>query len=85
MAWAWFDIYNLSEMETKGIPQKEIEVDLEGLGIQKILIFKNRFYGVIFKETVLIPKLNGRNGFEKNGVSAYIDEQKHLWVGYNEN
>lgn len=82
MAWSWFNVYDLKEIEKKDIPQKEIEVDLEDIGIQKILIYKANYYGVIFKGVVLTPKLNGRNGFQKDGVSAYIDESKNLWVGY---
>lgn len=84
MAWAWFDIYDLNEMERKGIPQKEIEVELEDLGLQKILIYKANYYGVIFKGVALTPKLNKRNGFSKEGVGAYIDGENHLWAGYNE-
>lgn len=83
--WSWYDIYDLKEMDAKGINQKEIEVDLESIGKQNILIIKANFYTVIFKGVALTPKLNGRNGFEKDGVSAYIDEDNHLWVGVNEN
>ncbi len=80
--WAWYDIYDLKKMK---VNQKELEVDLESIGKQNILITKANFYTVIFKGVALTPKLNGRNGFEKDGVSAYIDEDNHLWVGVNEN
>lgn len=84
MAWAWYNVLNLNDFEKKGIPQTEIEVDMEGIGLQKILVFKKNFINVIFKETVLTPKMNDRNGFEKNGLSAYIDLENNLWVGFNE-
>lgn len=84
--WQWYKIFNLDELNRWNVPDYYLTVNLRGLGQQEILIARGFNVSVVFMGYWITPGLNGRNGFSVNDkVSAYIDDENNLWVGYNEN
>ena len=84
--WKWYKIFNLSTLDALNVPDYYLSVNLRGLGKQEIVIAKGFNVSVLFLGYWITPMLNNRNGFSvEDKVSAYIDEENNLWVGYNEN
>ncbi|MDR2426821.1 MAG: hypothetical protein LBD46_06575 [Endomicrobium sp.] len=80
--WQWYRIFNLNDFDALSVPDYTFSIELEGKGFQTFRIIKGLLYSVIVDGIFLTPFLNGRNGFEKDNKSAYIDEDNNLWVGY---
>ena len=84
--WKWYKLLNLSEIDRLDVPDYYLNIDMEELGIQNIVISRGFGYSVLFLGYWITPELNNRNGYiVENKVSAYIDEQRNLWVGFNAN
>lgn len=82
--WRWYKIFNLNELNRLNIPDYYLNINLRGLGNQDIVISKGFNISVLFLGYWITPMLNNRNGFSvQNKVSAYIDNENNLWVGYN--
>lgn len=84
--WKWYKLLNLSEIDRLDVPDYYLNIDMEELGIQNIVISRGFGYSVLFLGYWITPGLNNRNAYiVENKVSAYIDEQRNLWVGFNAN
>lgn len=82
--WKWFNVFNLSILDSLNVPDYYLNVNLRGLGSQDILIAKGFKISVAFMGYWITPGLNGKNGFNvQDKVAAYIDDENNLWVGYN--
>lgn len=92
MAWAWFPIKTVAETLKNGVPDETIEVDLENIGIETIRFIKGQSTGVsadfsvgiIFRDFLLFPNMNGRNPFTKNDLVGAMIFEDQYWVGINE-
>lgn len=80
--WQWYKIFNLNDFDKLSVPDYSFEIELEDKGVQSFRICKGFLYSVIVDRIYLTPFLNDINGFNKNERSAYIDEERNLWVGY---
>lgn len=80
--WQWYKVFNLNNFDKLSVPDYVFEIELEDKGIQSFRICKGFLYSVIVDGIYLTPFLNDINGFNKNERSAYIDEERNLWVGY---
>lgn len=80
--WQWYKIFNLNDFDKLSVPDYAFEIELEDKGVQSFRICKGFLYSVIVDGIYLTPFLNDMNGFNKNERSAYIDEERNLWVGY---
>ena len=78
----WYNVGNKAIFEAKGIPQEEKTLDLEDLGEVSVVFLAGYNFGVIFNGEMLIPYMNGRNPFNKNETTCYVDENQDVWVGY---
>lgn len=84
--WKWYKLLNLSEIDRLDVPDYYLNIDMEELGVQNIVISQGFGYSVLFLGYWITPGLNNRNAYiVENKVSAYIDEQRNLWVGFNAN
>lgn len=80
--WQWYKVFNLNNFDKLSVPDYVFEIELEDKGVQSFRICKGFLYSVIVDRIYLTPFLNDINGFNKNERSAYIDEERNLWVGY---
>lgn len=84
--WQWWKVFNLDEFNAPDVPDRYLNVNLEGLGQTDIVIARGFNICICFLNYWLIPGLNNRNAFTAdNKVGAYIDDDNNLWVGRNEN
>jgi hypothetical protein len=81
--WQWYKIYNLDNFDKLGVTDYTFDIELEGRGWTTFRICKGTLYGVVVDGIYLAPSLNGKNEFNKGNRSAYIDDKRNLWVGYN--
>ena len=80
--WKWVNIINLNTFEAMGIPDFTFSADLEDFGVQSYRLLVGIATSVIVDGLILTPTMNGKNSFNKESRSAYIDENNNLWVGY---
>lgn len=80
--WQWYKIYNLDNFDELNVADYTFDIELEGRGVCIFRICKGNFYAVIVDGVYLVPFLNGKNGFNMDNRSAYIDAKRNLWVGY---
>lgn len=84
--WQWFKVFNVDEFNKWDVPDIYLKLNLRGLGEQEIVVARGFKTSILFLGYWLVPGLNNRNGFSvRDKVSAYIDDENTLWVGYNEN
>lgn len=84
MAVKWYNVANKDKFESLNIPQQELNLDLEGLGLTKVVLL-NGIGGlsVIFRGVMLTPYLNNRNPYAKDKTTAYLHPKTNdIWVGY---
>lgn len=82
MKYLWFNIINLNDFDALEICDYSFSVYLEDKGEQTFRLLKGFNYSIAVDGQYLTPYLNGKNGFNKNKRSAYIDADRNLWVGY---
>lgn len=86
MTWGWYPIKNVSETLLNDVPDETVEVELENIGTETIRFIKGfeSAVGIIFRDYLLFPNMNGRNPFTKDDeVGAMIYDGKY-YVGINE-
>lgn len=82
MAWDWFAIKEVSQVMAKNTPDETLTFDL-GNGSETIRFVQGFSVGIIFRNYLLFPNMNGRNPFTaNNSVGAFIKDGKY-WVGIN--
>jgi len=83
MAWAWYPVKKVSETLSKDVPDESIVINLENIGIETIRFIRGFSVGIIFRNFLLFPNMNGRNPFTQNNqVGAMIHDDQY-WVGIN--
>jgi hypothetical protein len=86
MAWAWYQIKEVTETLKNSVPDETTEVDLENIGIETIRFIRGfgESVGIIFKGFLLFPNMNSRNPFTKNDEVGAMIKEGFYWVGINE-
>tara|TARA_R110000787_G_scaffold130064_1_gene241984 strand:- start:2633 stop:2896 length:264 start_codon:yes stop_codon:yes gene_type:complete len=85
MAWSWYPIKEISEVMKNGEPDEVVDLNLEGLEDTSLRFIQGSSVGIIFRNYLLFPNMNGRNPFTKDDkVGAMIYEGRY-WVGINDN
>jgi hypothetical protein len=83
MAWNWYAIKEVDEIMLKNTPDQTFTFDL-GAGEETIRFIKGFSLGIIFRNYLLFPNLNGQNPFNaNNSVGAFIKDGKY-WLGVNQ-
>lgn len=80
--YTWFNIFNLNDFDALNVPDYTFPIELQGRGEYVFRVCKGISYSVIVDGIFLTPGLNGRNGFNFQERSAYVDENRNLWVGF---
>ena len=84
MAWGWYPIKKISETMQGGVPDETVDVELENVGTETIRFIQGFTVGIIFRNFLLFPNMNGRNPFAKNDSVGAMIKDGYYWVGINE-
>jgi len=86
MAWKWWKIQATSETLLNDVPDQTVDFTLDGLGDVTIRFIRgfDDAVGIIFKDFLLFPNLNGRNPFTQNEVVGAMIQDGYYWVGVDE-
>jgi hypothetical protein len=82
MAWNWYQIKKVDETMQEGVPDETLSVTLN-LGEETIRFIQGFSVGIIFRNFLLFPNMNGRNPFTKNDEVGAIIFEDYYWVGVN--
>ena len=85
MSWNWYKIKAVAETLKNDVPDETLEVNLANVGIETIRFIRGNRVGIIFKDFILFPNMNGRNPFTKNNEVGAMIYQDYYWVGINQN
>lgn len=81
MIYDWYNVINKDEFIALDIPQKTVEVILEGIGLREILVTKGIEISLLYDDVFLTVNLNGNNPFSFDGHAVYIDANNDIWLG----
>lgn len=71
----------MTEFLATGLTSKNYEVQLEGIGLENILVTKGNLISVLFLETFLSIDLNDLNPFVFEDKIVWLDPNNDVWVG----
>lgn len=86
-----YKVLNLDNFDALGIPRLDTTIKTTDLDKQELSVFKANFYNVMFLNLLFTIGLNDKNPVlkvneEKNlRVAAYVDDDRNLWIGYENN
>tara|TARA_R110000851_G_scaffold184676_2_gene334035 strand:- start:1334 stop:1594 length:261 start_codon:yes stop_codon:yes gene_type:complete len=84
MAWTWFPIKTVAETLQNGVPDETVALNLDGIGDETVRFIQGVTVGLIFRNFLLFPNMNGQNPFTKNDkIGAMIFEDQY-WIGIND-
>lgn len=86
MSWFWYNIGNVADILNNDVPDETIELELEDIGTQTIRFIRgfNDDVGIIFRNFLLFPNMNGRNPYTKNDEVGAMIKDNAYYVGVNE-
>lgn len=82
MAWNWYQIKKIDETMEEGVPDETLTVSLN-LGEEVIRFIQGFSVGIIFRDFLLFPNMNGRNPFTQNDQVGAMIFEDYYWVGVN--
>jgi hypothetical protein len=82
MEYNWYNIYNRDDFIAEDLVSKELEFDLEGMGLKTVMLYRGDGIGVVVDDVYLTVGLNDMNPFEFGGVAVYLDSNYDIWLGY---
>ena len=81
MSFDWYKLTNLDDFEALGLVSQKLTLDLEGLGHKDILVTKANAVSILFDGIFLTIGFNEKNPFEFEGHAVYLDENRDIWLG----
>lgn len=80
MRYDTYKLLNIDDFEAADIPSRELNVELEGVGLKNILVTKAGLIGVLYEGIFLCVDLNGENPFFFEDHAAFVDANRDLWL-----
>lgn len=83
-----YKVLNLDDFDALDIPRLDTQIKTKDLDVQDITLFKANLYNVMFLDLLFTIDLNGKNPIAKVNkdkklrVAVYVDNNRDLWVGY---
>lgn len=83
-----YKVLNLNDFDALDIPRLDTKIKTKDLDEQDITLFKANLYNVMFLDLLFTINLNNKNPVlkinnDKNlRVAVYVDDNRDLWVGY---
>lgn len=81
MSYDGYKIINYQEFLDSGLPSKELQFVLKGIGLKTILVTKGIHVGLVHDGVFLPVYLNGRNPFFFENYAVYLDDNEDIWLG----
>lgn len=86
-----YKVLNLDDFDALNVPRLDTTIKTEDLDEQPFTLFKGNLYNVMFLDLLFTVELNGVNPVLKVNsaknlrVAVYVDADRNLWVGYENN
>lgn len=86
-----YKVLNLNDFDALNIPRLDTTVKTPDLDKQELTVFKANVYNVMFLDLLFTINLNNKNPVVKINndknlrVAVYVDANRDLWVGYENN
>lgn len=86
-----YKVLNLNDFDALNIPRLDTTIKTPDLDKQELTVFKANLYNVMFLNLLFTIGLNDKKPVlkvnkEKNlRVAAYVDDDRNLWIGYENN
>lgn len=83
-----YKVLNLDDFDALDIPRLDTQIKTKDLDVQDITLFRANLYNVMFLDLLFTIDLNGKNPIAKVNkdkklrVAVYVDNNRDLWVGY---
>jgi hypothetical protein len=81
MTYKWYNIINQDDFIAMGFSSKQLEVDLEDIGVKTVLVTKGVGVSILYDGVFLTVNLNNNNPFEFDSHAVYIDANNDIWLG----
>lgn len=81
MTFNWYKIINKAEFEADDIPSREVELNLEGVGVVTVRVLKGELVSLVYDGVQVAAGLLDQNPFNFGGYAAYLDADDDLWLG----
>lgn len=82
MNYAWYNIFNKDEFDATGLVSRTLNVQLEGRGLEKILVTRGNTVAVTHGGTFLPIDFLDHNPYERDGKAIYLDDDSEVWLGF---
>lgn len=86
-----YKVLNLNDFDALNVPRLDTTIKTPDLDKQELTVFKANLYNVMFLNLLFTIDLNDKNPVLKENkeknllVAAYVDADRNLWVGYENN
>ncbi len=77
----WYPVYNLADFIEEDIASKEIELNLEGLGVKDIILFRGVNYSILYEGIFLTIGLNDKSPYIFENHAVLLDDDDQIWLG----
>lgn len=81
MIFDWYKIINRAEFEALGLVSRELELELEGIGLATVLVTKGELYSLTYDGVFLSVGVTEDNPFVFEGYAVYLDAADDIWLG----
>lgn len=84
MSFYWYNIFNKAAFEATGLVSRTLNVQMEGRGLEKILITHGNTIAVTHEGTLLPISFLGANPYivSRDGKAIYLDDFGEVWLGF---
>lgn len=81
-SYKWYYLFNAAEFNATGLISRTLNLNLDGIGIKKILITKGSALGITYEGVFLGVNMAGKNPSAMDGLAVYQDESDQVWLGF---
>lgn len=78
---SWYLICNANEFYSMNLFSKEFTVNLEGIGVKTVIVYRGQNLSIEYEGVLLSVSLNGRNPFVFDGFAVYINSFDNVFLG----
>lgn len=75
-----FFIINDTEFRSSNLVSKELQVDLEGIGLKDIVVTRSNITSLIYEGYLLGVRMNNKNPFFQGDYGVLIDVDKDIYL-----
>jgi len=84
MNYFWYRIFNEADFNNVDYNAKTYTLNLEGLGLRRILVTKKKLLGITYEDTYLPLSLNNKNPFYFNDKAIFKNSSGNVFLGFRD-